>query len=195
MFIGMISTSLRFFDTNPSGRILNLFTKDLGTIDEHLPRSLLDAMQSCLVMSGAVLLIVTVKPHFVIPIALIGIVFAYVRKIYLNSSRDLKRMEGICKREAKKFLSSSRFTNAAFIPFIRRSISRFYTCCRNDARTTNDTSDERPECTDAGIRQSSRPALVVLVHVHSVKFRFRSQLRRVMLLGCVVRHISVERKL
>lgn len=30
MFNGIISTSMRFFDTNPSGRILNRFSKDLG---------------------------------------------------------------------------------------------------------------------------------------------------------------------
>lgn len=30
MFNGLISTTMRFFDTNPSGRILNRFSKDIG---------------------------------------------------------------------------------------------------------------------------------------------------------------------
>lgn len=30
MFNGIISTKMRFFDTNPSGRILNRFSKDIG---------------------------------------------------------------------------------------------------------------------------------------------------------------------
>lgn len=30
MFKGIVSTTTRFFDTNPSGRILNRFTKDIG---------------------------------------------------------------------------------------------------------------------------------------------------------------------
>lgn len=104
MFKGIISTSLRFFDTNPSGRILNLFSKDLGTVDEYLPKSLLDATQSILVMTGSVLLTVVVKPYFVIPIFLIGIVFVYVRKVYLNSSKDIKRMEGISMSELERKL-------------------------------------------------------------------------------------------
>lgn len=37
MFNGIISTSMRFFDTNPSGRILNRFSKDMGATDEFLP--------------------------------------------------------------------------------------------------------------------------------------------------------------
>lgn len=95
MFKGIISTALRFFDTNPSGRILNLFSKDLGTVDEYLPKSLLDASQSILVITGSIVLTLIVQPYFIIPIVLIGIVFTYVRKIYLNSSMDIKRMEGI----------------------------------------------------------------------------------------------------
>lgn len=33
MFNGIISTKLRFFDTNPSGRILNRFSKDIGWVE------------------------------------------------------------------------------------------------------------------------------------------------------------------
>lgn len=32
MFNGLISTKMRFFDTNPSGRILNRFSKDIGWV-------------------------------------------------------------------------------------------------------------------------------------------------------------------
>lgn len=44
-FDGLVSTSMRFFDLNPSGRILNRFSKDLGAIDEWLAKCLLDAVQ------------------------------------------------------------------------------------------------------------------------------------------------------
>lgn len=92
-----MSTSLHFFDTNPSGRILNLFSKDLGTVDDSLAKSLFDAIQNILTMIGSISLTVIVRPYFLIPIILIGMVFTYVRKIYLSSSKDLKRMEGISK--------------------------------------------------------------------------------------------------
>lgn len=44
-FDNVIATPMRFFDTNPSGRILNRFSKDLGAVDEALPKVMLDAAQ------------------------------------------------------------------------------------------------------------------------------------------------------
>lgn len=45
MFYNVINASMRFFDTNPSGRILNRFSKDMGSVDELLPKAILDAGQ------------------------------------------------------------------------------------------------------------------------------------------------------
>lgn len=41
---------MRFFDINPSGRILNRFSKDMGAVDEFLPKAVLDATQIILNM-------------------------------------------------------------------------------------------------------------------------------------------------
>lgn len=45
LFNSIISVAMRFFDTNPSGRILNRFSKDMGAVDEVLPKIILDAGQ------------------------------------------------------------------------------------------------------------------------------------------------------
>lgn len=41
MFSSISRASMRFFNTNRSGRILNRFSKDIGNIDEQLPRALM----------------------------------------------------------------------------------------------------------------------------------------------------------
>lgn len=97
MFKGIISTTLRFFDTNPSGRILNLFAKDLGTVDEILPKYILDAAQCILLLTGSISLTLIVRPYFLFPVIVIGTAFIYARKVYLNTSKDIKRIEGISK--------------------------------------------------------------------------------------------------
>lgn len=49
MFHCLLEAPMRFFDTNPSGRVLNRFSKDMGAIDEILPRVLMDAITVSLV--------------------------------------------------------------------------------------------------------------------------------------------------
>ncbi|XP_050461230.1 ATP-binding cassette sub-family C member 4-like isoform X2 [Cataglyphis hispanica] len=45
MFSNLLQARMSFFHTNPSGRILNRFSKDIGTIDELLPATILEAFQ------------------------------------------------------------------------------------------------------------------------------------------------------
>ncbi|XP_046619595.1 ATP-binding cassette sub-family C member 4-like isoform X2 [Neodiprion virginianus] len=95
MFGSLIRTSMRFFDTNPSGRILNRFSKDMGAIDELLPKALLDAGQVIMLMIGSLIVASTVNYLFLIPVVIMGAIFAWIRKIYLRTSKNVKRLEGI----------------------------------------------------------------------------------------------------
>ena len=44
-FSSIIQATMRFYNNNPSGRILNRFSKDLGYIDEYIPPVLFDVIQ------------------------------------------------------------------------------------------------------------------------------------------------------
>lgn len=91
----MIKTDMRFYDTNPSGRILNRFSKDMGAIDELLPKSTLDAGQIILTMVGSLVVACTVNAMFLIPIVFLGCLFYWIRKVYLKTSTNIKRLEGM----------------------------------------------------------------------------------------------------
>lgn len=51
LFRGIIRATMVFFNNNPSGRILNRFSADIGCIDSLLPMAMMD----CLLVSAALL--------------------------------------------------------------------------------------------------------------------------------------------
>ncbi|KAJ8945507.1 hypothetical protein NQ318_017951, partial [Aromia moschata] len=99
MFSNVLRAPMRFFDVNPSGRILNRFSNDMGVIDELLPRATLDALQVFLVMSGILMIVFIVSPWMIAPAALLGLLFYYLRVVYLKSAQDVKRLEGVNANE------------------------------------------------------------------------------------------------
>ena len=99
-FDGIISTKMRFFDLNPSGRILNRFSKDLGSIDEWLPKCFLDSVQVILMAVGSIVVTAAINPLFLIPVGALFIFFTYIRRYYLKTSKGIKRLEGIAKSPA-----------------------------------------------------------------------------------------------
>lgn len=107
MFAKILAAPMRFFDTNPSGRILNRFSKDMGAIDELLPKAIMDAVQVLLVMFGILVVIAIMNP--ILLLALLGaiILFAGVLKLYLRPTQDLKRLEGITRSPVFSHLAAT----------------------------------------------------------------------------------------
>ncbi|XP_034486075.1 multidrug resistance-associated protein 4-like [Drosophila innubila] len=107
MFSSILHATMRFFDTNPSGRILNRFSKDMGAIDEMLPRAMMDFIQIALVMFGILIVISVVNPVLMAAMLIVAVIDMLILKLYLRSSQDLKRLEGICRSPVFSHLSSS----------------------------------------------------------------------------------------
>lgn len=103
MFRGISRAAMYFFNTNPSGRILNRFSKDMGQVDEILPAVMMDVIQIFLALGGIVIVIAIVNPLFLIPTLVLGIIFYQLRTFYLKTSRDVKRMEAISKYMRSSF--------------------------------------------------------------------------------------------
>nr|AJD79132.1 ABCC3 [Pectinophora gossypiella] len=107
MFSNMLRGIMRFFDTSSSGRILNRFTKDMGALDEILPRTLLDVLQiySTLV---AILVLNALSLYFtLIPSAVLLILFFLFVKVYLKMAQAIKRLEGTTKSPVFGMVTSS----------------------------------------------------------------------------------------
>ncbi|EKX39426.1 hypothetical protein GUITHDRAFT_160006 [Guillardia theta CCMP2712] len=87
----------RFFDTTPTGRVLNRFTSDMYTLDNEM-RETLSMMLMCLVRVIQVsLVIIYVTPTFLPIVIPLSYVYYRVQEFYRNSSRELKRLESVAK--------------------------------------------------------------------------------------------------
>ncbi|XP_039501135.1 probable multidrug resistance-associated protein lethal(2)03659 [Drosophila santomea] len=97
MFQGVSRTALYFFHANPSGRILNRFAMDLGQVDEILPAVMLDCIQIFLTISGIIGVLCITNPWYLINTITMFLAFYFLRKFYLSTSRDVKRLEAIAR--------------------------------------------------------------------------------------------------
>ncbi|XP_074031101.1 probable multidrug resistance-associated protein lethal(2)03659 isoform X1 [Leptinotarsa decemlineata] len=107
MFDNIVYSPMRFFTINPSGRILNRFSKDIGALDETLPMTLLDTMQIALYVAGICFVIGSLSVWIMVPTFLIGILFYFLRVIFLKTSRDVKRVESVTRSPIYTHLSAS----------------------------------------------------------------------------------------
>nr|XP_003705867.1 PREDICTED: probable multidrug resistance-associated protein lethal(2)03659 isoform X1 [Megachile rotundata]XP_012146728.1 PREDICTED: probable multidrug resistance-associated protein lethal(2)03659 isoform X1 [Megachile rotundata]XP_012146729.1 PREDICTED: probable multidrug resistance-associated protein lethal(2)03659 isoform X2 [Megachile rotundata]XP_012146730.1 PREDICTED: probable multidrug resistance-associated protein lethal(2)03659 isoform X1 [Megachile rotundata] len=94
MFRSIVRATMYFFNTNPAGRILNRFSKDIGAIDKKLPFTTFDVTIMFLTFIGTVVIVGTVSAWLLIPTFVALLIFYYMRVIYIATSRSVKRMEG-----------------------------------------------------------------------------------------------------
>nr|WBG67118.1 ABCC3 protein [Mythimna separata] len=97
MFSTMLRGVMRFFDTSSSGRILNRFTKDMGSLDEILPRTLLDVLQIYGTMTGILVLNAIALYWTLVPSAVLLVLFFFMVRIYMKAAQGIKRLEGTTK--------------------------------------------------------------------------------------------------
>lgn len=97
MFGSLIRAPIKFYDENPSGRIMNRFTKDLSSMDENLPAAFIDVIEIFLLMIGVIVIVVLSNVYVVVPSILFMISLWLIRGFYIKTARDVKRVEAICK--------------------------------------------------------------------------------------------------
>ncbi|KAL0895660.1 hypothetical protein ABMA27_011740 [Loxostege sticticalis] len=107
MFASITRAPMRFFHVNPSGRILNRFSKDMGAVDEVLPSALLDVLQIGLSLIGIVVVVAVVNYWLLLPTLAIGVIFYGLRIFYLASSRSIKRLEGVTRSPVFSHLNAT----------------------------------------------------------------------------------------
>ncbi|CAB3237262.1 unnamed protein product [Arctia plantaginis] len=107
MFSNILAATMRFFDTNPSGRILNRFSKDMGVVDEILPRMYLDSIQIFMVMLGILVMVAIVNPYMLLTTAVCGVLMYIWTVIFLSTAQAIKRVEGVARSPVFSHVSAT----------------------------------------------------------------------------------------
>ncbi|XP_015522174.2 ATP-binding cassette sub-family C member 4 isoform X1 [Neodiprion lecontei] len=107
MFSNLLRAPMRFFNTNPAGRILNRFSKDMGTMDEILPKAMLETCQILAVTIGIFSIVIVVIPLAVVLVIIITGLVYFVTIFCVKTTQDIKRLEGITKSPVFSQVSST----------------------------------------------------------------------------------------
>eukprot|EP00911_Craspedida_sp_UC1_P000184 UC1_evm1s144 len=106
-FRATLGTSVRFFETNPVGRLLNRFSKDTGLTDEVLPVTMLDFVSLSISLVGTVLLVSIVNPWVFLLTGPLVAIFVYFRRYYMKTGREIKRLEATARSPVYSHFTAS----------------------------------------------------------------------------------------
>ncbi|XP_035694505.1 ATP-binding cassette sub-family C member 9-like [Branchiostoma floridae] len=93
----ILNTFSRFFDTTPTGRVLNRMSEDTAVIDLRLPLIMEHLIRVVLLICSALLVNAVVTPYFLIGAVPIVVFYYMVQKYYRATAREIKRLDNINK--------------------------------------------------------------------------------------------------
>jgi len=97
MFQKVVRLPCRFFDTNPSGRVLNRFSKDIGFADDLMPQTFFDMCAILLRVIAVIILVCIINPVLFIAVIPLLVGFYFVQQRYIKTSREVKRLEAVSR--------------------------------------------------------------------------------------------------
>ncbi|XP_056137183.1 cystic fibrosis transmembrane conductance regulator [Lampris incognitus] len=93
MLSAVLRAPMAVLNTMKSGRIMNRFTKDMATIDDMLPLVLFDLIQLTLIVLGAIFTVSIMRPYIFIAAIPLAVIFVALRKYFLRTGQQLKKLE------------------------------------------------------------------------------------------------------
>lgn len=107
MLSSVLSARIEFFDTNPVGRILNRFSADVGICDETLPLTIYDFAVGLFLVVGSIATAIISLPFTLIALLPLMYYFIKLRNMFVKTTRELKRIEGMSRSPVFAMMSES----------------------------------------------------------------------------------------
>ncbi|KAF6122854.1 ATP binding cassette subfamily C member 1 [Phyllostomus discolor] len=93
----VLRSPMSFFERTPSGNLVNRFSKEMDTVDSMIPQVIKMFMGSMFNVIGACIIILLATPIAAVIIPPLGLIYFFVQRFYVASSRQLKRLESVSR--------------------------------------------------------------------------------------------------
>jgi ABC-type multidrug transport system fused ATPase/permease subunit len=103
----ILHSPMAFFDTTPTGRIVNRFSKDTDEADLMLPLYIKDFTMQAMNVSGVGIVLSIVSPIMIVVLLILVCLLSMVQKLYVKTSRQLKRLLSVSRSPINSHLEET----------------------------------------------------------------------------------------
>uniref|UniRef100_A0AAX7SQ83 ATP-binding cassette sub-family C member 5 n=1 Tax=Astatotilapia calliptera TaxID=8154 RepID=A0AAX7SQ83_ASTCA len=107
LFHKILRCPMKFFDTTPTGRLLNRFSKDMDEVDTRLPFQAEMFIQNVILVFFCLGVISCVFPWFLVAVGPLVLLFAVLHSISRVFIRELKRLDNVTMSPFMSHITSS----------------------------------------------------------------------------------------
>ena len=107
MLYRILRSPMTFFDTTPIGRVVNRFARDVDVVDSSIPTGLRNVIDHLLQVSTTMIMIAIVTPYFLIVLIPIFVLYYFVQRFYIPTSRQVRRLESTTRSPIYSHFSES----------------------------------------------------------------------------------------
>ncbi|KAI3434886.1 hypothetical protein D9Q98_002940 [Chlorella vulgaris] len=91
----VVRLPMSFFDSQPTGRLLNRFTKDTEAVDVALQGSVSSFINCAISVLWSLVVVVAVSPGILAAIFPLSLSYYFIQTRYIRSSREIKRLDSL----------------------------------------------------------------------------------------------------
>ncbi|XP_037372213.1 ATP-binding cassette sub-family C member 12 isoform X7 [Talpa occidentalis] len=107
VFDKILKSPMSFFDTTPTGRLMNRFSKDMDELDVRLPFHAENFLQQFFMVVFILLILAAVFPAILIVLACLAVGFIILLHIFHRGIQELKKVENISRSPWFSHITSS----------------------------------------------------------------------------------------
>ncbi|BGP17639.1 hypothetical protein JCM10213_001291 [Rhodosporidiobolus nylandii] len=103
----VLRAPMSWFDTTPIGRVMNRFAGDVNNMDNRLQDALQMTILTVGQLSAAIILLAIVYQWFLIPVAVVLVLYWFMSSFYRASARTIKRHDNVLRSALFAWFSES----------------------------------------------------------------------------------------